>query len=152
MKFNKNKIQYKATEVKYVGHKISNEGIKPDPSHIQAILEMPKPENKADLMRLLGMSKFLGQYIPNLSQVTAPLRELTKNNATWVWSDYQVAALQALKNRLVQAPVLTIYDSTKQITIQTDASQKGLGACMVQEGHPISYASRSLTETEIRYA
>ncbi|XP_046750294.1 uncharacterized protein K02A2.6-like [Diprion similis] len=84
LKFTKNKIQYKATEVKYVGHKISKEGTKPDPSHIQAILEMPKPENKADLMRLL--EKF--------------------------------------------------------------------GSVYGQEGHPISYASRSLTETdnETRYA
>lgn len=152
VKFNKNKIQFKSSEVKYVGHIISKDGIKPDPSHIEAILKMPTPENKGDVMRLLGMSKFLGQYIPNLSEITAPLRELTKNNIAWQWTNHEQTALKNLKDKLVNAPVLAIYDSTKPIIIQTDASQKGLGACMVQTGHPISYASRSLTETEVRYA
>lgn len=95
-------------------------------------------------MRLLGVSKYLSQYIPNLSKLRAPLRYLTKNNVDFVWLEKQL--------QLTKAPVLNIFDSSKPLTLQSDACKDGLGICLIQNGHPISYGSRSLTVTEQRYA
>ncbi|XP_046850289.1 uncharacterized protein K02A2.6-like [Xenia sp. Carnegie-2017] len=73
IKFNKEKIQLRVKEVKYLGNIINAKGFHPDPEKINAILEMLKPQNKQDLQRLLGMVNFLSQYISNMSEITAPL-------------------------------------------------------------------------------
>ncbi|GFT88928.1 transposon Ty3-G Gag-Pol polyprotein [Nephila pilipes] len=75
IKFNPDKLQYRVSEVKYVGQIISKSGIKPDPDHIKAIVAMPTPKSKTEVRRLLGMVNFLSKFIPNVSKVTAPLRE-----------------------------------------------------------------------------
>lgn len=152
VKFNKSKFQFRIPEVKYVGCRISAQGIRADETNVNAIVEMPVPKDKKALLRLLGMTKYLAQYIPNLSKVTAPLRELTKQNIHWHWDHAQDKSLKELKDLLIKAPVLGIFDSKKPLTLQTDASKDGLGACISQDGHPIAYASRSLTRAEQNYA
>lgn len=152
VRFNKNKFQFRVSEVKYVGCRISGQGIKTDEDQVKAIVDLPTPTNKHDVMRLLGMAKHLGQYIPNLSKVTAPLRDLTKQDNLFEWSDIHEKSLSSLKEMLINAPVLGIFDSSKPLTVQTDASKDGLGACICQDGHPLAYASRSLTASERNYA
>ena len=76
LKLNKDKCVIGATELSYLGHVTSDEGIKPCPKKIQAILDMPLPQCKADLQRFLGMVTYLGKFIPNLSTITSPLRKL----------------------------------------------------------------------------
>lgn len=152
VKFNKDKFQFRVNSVNFVGKVVSKEGIKPDPTHVKAIKELEKPTDKKALMRLLGMSKYLSQYIPNLSKLTSSLRYLTRKNVDWNWSNEHDQAFNDLKAKLTEAPVLGIFDSSKPLLLQCDASKDGLGICLFQEGHPISYGSRSLTETEQRYA
>lgn len=86
VKFNKNKIQYKVDTVKYMGHIITSAGQRADETKIKAIVNMPPPEDKQSLQRILGMTKFLAQYIPNEASLTAPLRQLLKKDAVWQWS------------------------------------------------------------------
>ena len=78
VKFSKTKVQFKVPNVTYMGHIFAADGLKPDPAKVEAIVMMPKPENKSDLQRLLGMVRYLAQYIPNESAITAPLRSLLK--------------------------------------------------------------------------
>ena len=75
-----------------------------------------------------------------------------KEGTVWSWNKAQSDALGAIKNILSSKIMLTYYDETKPVVIQADASHSGLGACLLQNGQPISYASRSLTETEQRWA
>lgn len=152
VKFNKDKIQYKVDTVKYMGHIITSAGQRADDAKIKAIIDMPPPEDKQSLQRLLGMTKFLAQYVPNEASLTAPLRQLLKKDTLWQWCPHHTAALEALKTALTQAPVLRYYDHRKPLTLQADSSKDGLGACLLQEGQPLCYASRSLTDTEKRYA
>ena len=84
--------------------------------------------------------------------ITSPLRELLRKDAAWHWSNQHTAAVDKLKTALMQAPVLQFYDRSKPLTIQCDASKDGLGACLLQEGRPLSYASRALTDSEKNYA
>ncbi|XP_062407384.1 uncharacterized protein K02A2.6-like [Sardina pilchardus] len=152
IKFNKEKIQYKVDSVRYMGHVVTSNGVKPDESKVLAIKNMPQPEDKKGLQRLLGMTRYLCQYIPNEAMITSPLRQLLRKDAAWHWNHEHTAALDKLKHALMQAPVLRFYDQTKPLTIQCDASKDGLGACLLQDGRPLSYASRALTESEKNYA
>ncbi|KAE8285776.1 hypothetical protein D5F01_LYC15444 [Larimichthys crocea] len=123
-----------------------------DDAKIKAIIDMPPPEDKQSLQRLLGMTKFLAQHIPNEASLTAPLRQLLKKDAVWQWCPHHSAALETLKTALTQAPVLVYYDHKKPLTLQADSSKGGLGACLLQDERPLCYASRALTVTEKRYA
>ena len=70
------KLQFKATSVTFMGHKLTDKGLEPDPAKISAITEMPRPEDKAGVQRLLGMCQYLSKFCPNLSARVLPLREL----------------------------------------------------------------------------
>ena len=146
VRFSPGKIQYKVSEVMYMGDIISAAGLRTDPAKVEAIVKMQA------LQRLLGMVKYLTQYIPNESDLTAPLRGLLKEGAAFVWQPEHQAALDAVKSALVSAPVLRYYDVSQLCTKQADASQTGLGACVMQGGQAIAYASRTLTSAEANYA
>ena len=107
VKFNKNKIQFKVSTVTYMGYVVTANGLQPDEQKIVAVVDMPPPTDVSSLQRLLGMSRYLSQYIPNESTITAPLRELLKKNADWKWTKSHDTALQQLKTALTHAPTLS---------------------------------------------
>lgn len=118
----------------------------------KANAEMPPSPDKAGLQRMLGMIKYLAQYIPGEATITAPLRQLLRKDNVWQWQNENEEAVKKLKDALTSAPVLRFFDPMKQLIIQVDASKDDLGACLLQEDHPIAYASRALSETEKNYA
>lgn len=152
VKFNSAKIQYRVNEVKYLGNKFNNEGMQPDEEKIQAILGLKEPKNKKELQKILGMINYLRSYIPKLSTLSAPLRELLKDNIVWVWTKKQADALNNIKSVISSPPVLANFDEAKPIVIQTDSSQSGLGCCLLQKSRPVAYASRALTDAESRFS
>ena len=90
--------------------------------------------------------------MPNESETMAPIRALLKEDAAWSWEVEHTQSLNKVKAALATEPVLRYYDVSKPVTIQADASQSGLGCCLLQEGRPVHYASRSMTDTEKNYA
>ena len=86
-----------------------------------------------------------------MSAINAPIRELLKKETQFSWLPEHERAFQTVKQIFSAEPLLKMYDESKKVTIQCDASSKGLGACLPQEGKPIAYASWSLTETEQRW-
>lgn len=152
VKFNPEKFQFKVPEVKYVGQIISKEGIKADPQHIKAITDMEAPTDKGGVRRFLGMVNYVSKFIPNVSTITSPLRNLLKDKVDFNWFAEHENAFKQIKSLLSSSTVLKVFNSSKEAIIQCDSSKDGLGACLIQEGHPVSYASRSLTETEQNYA
>ena len=87
-----------------------------------------------------------------MSEVTSPLRSLLRKDVDWAWHPEHEAALDKLKQILTNKPVLRFFDVDQPSTLQVDASKGGLGACLLQEGQPVAYASRSLTSAEENYA
>ena len=152
LRLNLKKCKFRTDELKYVGHVVTKDGLKADPDKVSDILKMPKPEDKAGVQRLLGSLNFLSKYIRNLSELTAPIRQLLVKNVHFSWSYEQDKALEEIKKVLTNAPVLGFYDVKKDVVLTCDASSSGLGACIMQENRPIAYASRSLTETQLSYA
>ena len=151
-RFNLEKVQFKLPEVHYMGRTVGRDGVRPDEEKIKAIQEMPEPTDKEGVRRLLGMLNFLSTFIPDMSTITAPLRGLMKADTPWQWLPEHSKAVLKLKEIISARPVLKLYDSTKPVAIQCDASSTGLGACLLQESQPVAYASRALTGPETRYA
>uniref|UniRef100_A0A8C4RHI8 Gypsy retrotransposon integrase-like protein 1 n=1 Tax=Erpetoichthys calabaricus TaxID=27687 RepID=A0A8C4RHI8_ERPCA len=156
LKLNKGKCLVGVQELTFLGDILSSEGVKPDKSKVSAIENMPRPQCKKDIQRFIGMVNYQAKFIPNLSNILAPLRQLTEKNVEWTWNYEQETAWNEVKKLLIKEPVLKFYDPHKPIKISSDASQSGLGAVLLQKHdetwQPVAYASRSLTGAETRYA
>ena len=152
LKLNRAKVRRHQSSVKFMGHLLTSEGLKPDPDKIQAILQLPEPEDRPALKRFLGMVTYLSKFMPHLSEMTEPLRPLEDKDVEFQWLEQHSVAIATIKKFLTEAPVLKYYDVSKPVTVQCDASQSGLGAVLLQDAQPICYASRALTDTEMRYA
>lgn len=152
VKFNSKKIQYRTNKIVFMGHTIVDGQVQPSSQYIQAIREMPLPKNKQDVLRLLGLFKYLARFIPNLSQRTALLRNLTKNDVEWSWCEVHEAEVKDLLKTISSEPVLKFFEPNEPITIQTDSSKDGLGCVLLQNNKPVAYASRTLTKSEQKWA
>ena len=157
LQLNESKCEYRKEEIAFLGHIISAEGVRPDPSKISAISELPDPTNVDELRRYLGMINYLSRYIVNLSSISKPLNELLQKDTEWCWGQAQHEALLTIKNLISCAPTLAYYDAKKITIVEADSSSYGLGGVLLQvqeDGNtkPIAYCSRTLTLTERQYA
>lgn len=154
---NKQKCEFRKTEISVVGHVVGKYGVKADPDKIRAIQDLPQPTNLTELRSFLGMVNQLGKFLPDLSAITEPLRSLLSSKTTWHWDQAQSQAFMKVKELVSHTPVLALYDPNRQTKVSADSSSYGLGAVLLQLGddqnwHPVCFASRSLSETESRYA
>ena len=150
------KCELSTKKMKFLGHIITPEGISIDPEKVQAVADMPAPTDVPSLRRLLGMVNHVGKFAPNLAEVTQPLRELLKKDNDWAWGPQQQTAFDTVKRLLTTSPTLQHYNPNKPTRVSADACKFGLGSVLLQKDKegwkPVFYASRSLTETEQRYA
>lgn len=151
LKLNREKSKFLETELPYIGHILTTEGVKPDPRKISAILEMPAPTTVDGVKRFLGHVTYMAKFLPNLSAESEPLRRILQQKI-FSWDEDQKRAFQTLKGLLTQSPALQYFDVNKPVIVQTDASTAGLGATLLQDGRPVTYVSRSLTLSESNYA
>ena len=149
---NKEKCLFNKPEIVYIGHVISQDGVKPDGEKVDAIMNMPPPTDKKGVERLLGTVNYLAKFIPNMSVINEPIRQLLRSDTLFTWGKEQENAFKTVKEILSRQPVLTFFNVNKPVCISVNASKCGLGAVLTQDKKPIAYASRALTETENRYA
>lgn len=152
IKLNHDKLKHKQPCVKYMGHYLTNQGLEADPKKLEAIQKMPAPTDKQGILRVLGTCNYLQQFAPGLSETSAPLRDLLKKDSAFLWDVPQQSAFEELKRKLSAPPVLRYFDPNLPVTLQCDASQRGLGAAIMQKGQPVAMASRAMTSTEQNYA
>jgi len=149
---NVDKMQLKKPEVRFLGHLLTAKGVQADPEKIRAITEMPKPTDVKGVQRFLGLVNYLSKFLPKLSEVCEPLRELTLKEVEWCWLEVHDKVFQEVKTLVTNSPILRYYNPEEELTLQCDASDKGLGAALLQQGQPIAFASRALTTCEVGYA
>lgn len=142
-------------KLKYLGYIIQEDGIHPDPDKTIAIHNYPTPKNTKDVRRLVGLAGWYRRFIPNFSSITAPLTEMTKKGRKFEWNQSAQDSLESIKRILVSAPVLTNPDYSKPFTIQTDASDLGMGGVLIQGTGPdervIDYTSAKFSATQRNY-
>lgn len=151
LKLNQKKCKFLQTEVAYIGHLLTGQGVKPDPRKVSAISEMKPPTNKDGIKRFLGHITYMTKFMPCLAAKSEPLRKILKESAEFTWGEQEQKAFEELKNMLTSAETLQYFDAKKPIIVQTDASAAGLGAALIQDGKPVTYISRSLAPAEKNY-
>ena len=109
---------------------------------------MKAPQSIQTLQSFNGMVNYLKRFSPVLSELSEPLHRLIKQNIVWEWESEQQQAFEKIKHALTTLPILPYFDKNKEHIIQTHALKTGLGAVLLQEGQPVVYASRALTDTE----
>jgi hypothetical protein len=152
LQLDKSKCKIRVSQLSYIGHILTDEGVIPDPAKIRAVTEMPPPADKTGLQRLLGMTNYVAKFISHYSEKTEVLRSLLHKDAEWCWLEQHQKAFQELKDALSSPPTLQYYDVKKPVTLSCDASKSGLGAVMIPNDKPVAYASRAMTDCETRYA
>lgn len=149
------KSHFCKAEVKYLGHIISREGRRMDPSKVQAILDWPRPRSVRDIQSFIGVLQFLRRYLDRLASVVAPLTDLTKKEMKGKplpWTDEHEQAFVAVKQLVTSAPILAHPDLEKPWEIYLDFSTAAMGAVLMQDGNVVAYASRKLSGAERNYS
>ena len=149
---NKKKCEAKSNSVKFFGCVYDKHRAHPDPSKVSAIKEMPAPQNKGELQSFLGMVTYLSPFIPQLSSHTATLRGLLKTDVEYSWNTTYQVTFDKLKSLVCEDTTLRYFNMKKPVTIQVNASGKGLEAALIQDDGPVTFASKALTPTEQHYA
>ena len=137
VKLNYDKLQYKKDEVDFFIETYTTSGCKPAKSKVSAITAMPPPTNKKQVQSFIGMNNYLSKFSVRLSVLAEQIRELSQDKAPFSWGPEHQQAFAQMKKEISSAPVLVYYYHKKQTMLQTDASLKGLGACLLQEKKPV---------------
>ncbi|XP_058455232.1 uncharacterized protein LOC131432752 [Malaya genurostris] len=154
LKVEPGKCQILKTEIKYLGHAIDKEGIRPTEENIKAMKEMIAPRSVKGVRSFLGTVNFYGKFIPHIAEKRKPLNDLLRKNVKFVWTNECQKAFEELRNFLTSDALLVRPNYKDVFVITTDASEYALGAVLSNEksiDRPISYASRGLVGAERKY-
>ncbi|KAL0561379.1 hypothetical protein IC582_001804 [Cucumis melo] len=145
------KCEFWLKQVSFLGHVVSKAGVSVDPAKIEAVTGWTRPSTVSEVRSFLGLAGYYRRFVENFSRIATPLTQLTRKGAPFVWSKACEDSFQNLKQKLVTAPVLTVPDGSGRFVIYSDASKKGLGCVLMQQGKVVAYASRQLKSHEQNY-
>jgi len=151
----KSKCEFGVEEVEFLGHVINSEGVSADPEKLKTVANWPVPVSVAQVQSFMGMVNYFQRFIHKFSEIAAPLTDLLKKKANFVWETPQQNAFNTLKQALITPPVLRLFDPALPTILQTDASGIAVAGVLLQDDgngcRPVGYVSRKLNGAETRY-
>ena len=149
IKLRLDKCKFFQKELKYLGHIINKDGIKPDTKYIDKVIKLKEPTTKKEVERFLGMVQWLGKFIPNLSKYTEPISKLKRKDVKFIWNDKTQQAFNKIKNAVKLAKGLKYPNFDETFYVITDASDYAIGAVLMQLDSkkklvPIEFMSKQL--------
>ena len=156
LKLKPSKCYFARTELDFLGHVVSGDGVRPNPKMVAAVQEFPVPKTVKQIRSFLGLSNYYRRFVKDYAKLASPLHKLTWKGEKFVWSDSCQVAFDKLKHALVSAPILAFPDFTKRFHVFTDASNEGIGMTLGQYQddleRAIAYAGRDLNPVERNYS
>lgn len=138
------KCSFAQKQLTYLGHTISAAGVHTDQGKIQEVVNWKVPTTVKKLRGFLGLAGYYRKFVKGFGVISKPLTNLLRKGVPFIWTPETDAAFHNLKQALVSAPVLALPDFQKVFTVETDASDSGIGAVLSQDGHPVAYISKAL--------
>lgn len=150
------KCKFLYTEVQYLGYKISERGISPTDSGVEAVANFPLPKGVKEIQSFIGLSSYFRKFIEGFSTIAKPLYDLLRKDVLFKFGEEELSAFETLKAKLVAAPILSIFDPKDETELHCDASALGFVAILMQRKadlkfHPVFYFSKRASEAESRY-
>jgi hypothetical protein len=157
LKLNKEKCHFFLPTLKFLGHEVSRDGIRPDEDKLIKVKNFPRPVNLRSLRGFLGLASYYQKFIKDFSKKAQPLNQLLQKDKPFEWKAKQQKAFEWLKYQLITMPILQYPDFKKPFYLHMDASRTGLGAVLAQKDednkeYAVAYASRSLNRAERNYS
>ncbi|XP_054277868.1 uncharacterized protein K02A2.6-like [Macrosteles quadrilineatus] len=154
---NRAKCHFMKEKVNYLGLCISKDGISTNQDKIKPIVDMHEPQNIKQLESFIGMANFYSKFIPNFSEICAPLNKLRQKSVQWTWTKQCSQSINRIKDALVSTPILVPFNGELPIVVVADASSVGIGCAIFHrypngEEKPIAYASKTLNKAEQNYS
>nr|GFB32460.1 putative reverse transcriptase domain-containing protein [Tanacetum cinerariifolium] len=119
-------------KVQFLGHMIDSQGIHVDPAKIESVRDWASPKSPTEICQFLGLAGYYRRFIEGFLKITKPMTKLTQKKVKFEWGDKQEAAFKLLKQKLCGAPILALPEGTEEFIVYCDASNKGLGAVLMQ--------------------
>ena len=138
------KCEFMKAELPFLGHVVSAAGVRVDPQKVSAVWAWPVPTSVTEVRSFLGLANYFRKFMQGYASMSAPLSDLTRKHARFLWSAECQTAFEKVKESPINAPVLKQRDFSKSFKVIADASNKGVGAVLLQEGHLIACESAKL--------
>ena len=160
LKLKPSKCFFAKKSVSYLGHEVTEEGLRPDPERTRTLREFPVPKTVTEVRSFLGFCSFYRRFIQNFSVLASPLNKLLKKTVAFEWTDSQQLAFETLKTKVLEPPVLAHYDPNAVLLLRTDASRLGIAGHLIQmpsyeerkKGQLLACVSRTLSPAETNYS
>nr|KYP32146.1 Retrovirus-related Pol polyprotein from transposon 17.6 [Cajanus cajan] len=145
------KCEFWLSEVRFMGHVISVDGIAINPAKVEAMIQWERPRTATKIRSFVWLAGYYRRFIEGFSRIVMPLTQLTRKDQPFVWTDACEQIFQELKRWLTTFPVLVLPDTGQHFDVFCDASHQGLGCVLMQGGRVAAYASRQLKTHERNY-
>jgi hypothetical protein len=142
------KCAFGASEVEYLGHLVGKDGVRVDPKKIKDMQDWPHPKTLKSLGGFLGLTGYYHKFVKNYGKIATPLMALLKKNS-FTWTPAAAHAFQTLKMTMCTTLILALPNFTNTFVLECNASRKGIGTVLMQEGQPLAFTRKQLSEKNL---